>query len=602
MTVNDGSEVRGDNADSRIRIEQLRLIHGNVGNTTLPTMAVAGVLVAVLYQSVSLWWLGVWFGLIAVNKVAQLIEARNAAIRPFDPESISRETQRLMVIHGIDATLWSSLGWLVLERAPIMPTMLVMAVLSGVISGAASLLAPVQSVFASYFFCGILVLDARFATLHGSDYWPLAAIVNLYVSSMWLQARSNYQASRESIRLRFENISLMEELQQEVLRSQAARQEATDANLAKSRFLAAASHDLRQPIHALNLFLEALTATVRSKKAVALAAKARQAAVSSAEMLNALLDFSRADAGVLTPRSRPLNLQSVFDAVQTDLAHAAAEKGLRLRVVATALVVQADPALVQMIVHNLVSNAIRYTAEGSVLLGARRAGARVRIEVRDSGIGISESDQEAIFEEFRQLGNPERDRRKGLGLGLAIARRVARSFGEDIFLKSRLGAGSLFWLWLPRSAEPAPNTTETPTEPVHQRAPFAAAVILVDDDPANREAMAEVLTHAGFKVRTAAGWSDAIGAATDCPPDIIISDLRLQGPDGLAVIEGVRSTTGQALPALLVTGDTDPAGLRRLSCANAPVLHKPVQGQDLIRAVNQSLERARGANHAYPPR
>lgn len=374
------------------------------------------------------------------------------------------------------------------------------------------------------------------------------------------------------------------------------------ANQAKSRFLAAASHDLRQPMHALGLFIAQLQDTARSPRTLELVEQA-QASVSALErLLDAILDISKLDAGVLTCQFTEFAVQDLLQRLSASFGPEFARKGLRLRTVPTALVVRSDPVLLERILLNLISNALRYTERGGVLLGCRRTGGKVRIEVWDTGIGIPKEKHREIFQEFVQLGNPERDRSKGLGLGLAIVERLAQLLGHRLELRSEPGHGSVFALTMERGAAPrvveAIQTLEPTTDQLH-----GALVVLVDDDMLVRTAMAGLLRGWGCHVIAAGGSEDALRqlAHSERLPDAIICDYRLPGEEnGIALIARLREATAFDIPAVLVTGDTAPERLQEAQASGFPILHKPVRPAKLRTLLDSLL--AGGLAPAAPRR
>ncbi|MDQ8023919.1 MAG: ATP-binding protein [Moraxellaceae bacterium] len=352
--------------------------------------------------------------------------------------------------------------------------------------------------------------------------------------------------------------------------------EAERANLAKSRFLAAASHDLRQPMHALGLFIADLARKEHNDQTRALIERIAASAEAMENLLNGLLDISKLDAGVVSANPQPTSLTPLFQRINTDYQQTAGEKGLRLRVRPTELWVHSDPLLLERIILNLVGNALRYTARGSVLLAARKRGDTVRLEVRDSGIGIPPEAQESIFQEFVQLDNPARDRSKGLGLGLAIVRRLALLMGHDIGLHSLPGRGSTFWVDIPVASPVA--TREHSLQPDHEL--LGCVVGVVDDDALAQQSLAGLLRAWGCYVVAADGLDALLEAFAEAEvePQILVSDFRLPGEyDGLTLINAVRARYRRTVPALLLSGDTGPETLRRAIDYGIPLLHKPVR-------------------------
>lgn len=357
------------------------------------------------------------------------------------------------------------------------------------------------------------------------------------------------------------------------------------ANQAKSRFLAAASHDLRQPMHALGLFIAQLHDTSHSPDTLKLVAQAQSSVAALQQLLDAILDVSKLDAGVLAPQIKAFPIGDLCDRLRASFAPEFARKGLRLRIVPTTLVVRSDPVLLERILLNLLSNALRYTERGSVLFGCRRAGGAVRIEVRDTGIGISEDRHGEIFQEFVQLGNPERDRSKGLGLGLAIVERITRLLGHRIELRSEPKRGSVFAVTVDRGAGShavSPVSVPTPTPAADQLR--GALVMLVDDDVLVRAGMTGLLRGWGCHVLAAAASDEALKrlAHSERLPDVIVSDYRLPGDEnGIALIHRLCAAAGIEIPAVIVTGDTAPERLQEAQASGFTILHKPVQAAKL---------------------
>ena len=356
------------------------------------------------------------------------------------------------------------------------------------------------------------------------------------------------------------------------------KEEAERANLAKSRFLAAASHDLRQPMHALGLFVSELAQHTHAPESRRLVQRIAASAEAMDNLLDSLLDISKLDAGVLQPNPRPFALQPVLERIAAEQRPAAEERELRLKARPTPCWAFTDPVLFERIITNLVSNAIRYTASGSILIACRKRGDKVRIEVRDSGVGIPKESQEIIFQEFIQLDNAERARVKGLGLGLAIVRRLAVLLGHHLELKSALGRGSVFAIET-QSAAPEHNAELSD----HARTPGdlkGLHVALVDDDPLARAGMESLLRSWGCRMMSAESPEVLLKMMTlsTSPLDLMISDYRLHGEySGIDIINAARGKLGPGLPAILISGDTGAETLRLAQQAGIPLLHKPVR-------------------------
>ena len=351
------------------------------------------------------------------------------------------------------------------------------------------------------------------------------------------------------------------------------------ANLAKSRFLAAASHDLRQPMHALGLFVAQLHGRVTDPQTRHIAAQAEVAVEALQELFDAILDVSRLDTGAVTPHVTAFSLHGLFERLAAGFAPMAHHKGLQLRVLPTRLAVRTDVVLLERILINFLSNAVRYTERGGIVLGCRRRAGRVRIEVWDSGIGIAPAQQAAVFEEFYQIGNPERDQRRGLGLGLAIAARLAQLLDTQIEMVSRPGRGSVFAFEFARAEAPAKPAAEI-TPPAVNECMHGASILVVDDDALVREGMAALLAHWGCEVMLAASGDAAVAILTRGAraPDAILCDYRLAGVEtGIEAIRRLRHVCGRHIPAALVSGDTALERLREARKSGFTLLHKPVR-------------------------
>jgi len=362
---------------------------------------------------------------------------------------------------------------------------------------------------------------------------------------------------------------------------QAKKDLAESANQAKSRFLSAASHDLRQPAHALGLFMSQLLPLPLEPPARHLVDCANEAVRDMQAMLDGMFDLSRLDAESTHSQIRPFAISSVLTSLRNGFAAEASGKGLRSRVRPCHAWVDSDPVLLQRILHNLVSNAIRYTRHGSVLVACRQAGnaRQLHIEVRDSGIGIAPQDHERIFLEFFQVDNPQRDRRQGLGVGLSIVQRCCRLLNLPLSLRSNLGCGTTYRLSLPL-ANPRPTAAPEPLALAAVKNDLAnARVLVIEDDAMNRDALAGLLASWGCQVLVAQDLASALAQCQAEPwPDVIVSDYRLAGSlTGLDIIQAVRARAGRHLPAYVISGDTQPHVTQRVHAAGLVLLSKPVR-------------------------
>jgi two-component system, sensor histidine kinase len=360
----------------------------------------------------------------------------------------------------------------------------------------------------------------------------------------------------------------------------AQKEEAERASLAKSRFLAAASHDLRQPMHALILFVTALKERIQYPEVSRIVSNIEASVSAMLSLFNALLDISRLDAGVLHAKPTDFELDSLLQRLQIEFAPHAMEKGLRFRVMRSSAIVTSDPVLLERVLMNLISNAIRYTVQGGVVVGCRKRKGKVRIEVWDSGPGIPAERHRDIFQEFYQLRNPERDRSKGLGLGLAIVDRMARLLETRIHLKSSEAKGSVFAIEVPRAvvSHVGQEAAERQTNQANSLA--GALVVVIDDEAAILDGMRGLLQEWGCEVLAAESGAEALAQLRRVgrTPDAVISDYRLREEEtGAAVIARIQAAMGVPLPGVLITGDTGPDTLREAQVSGYQLLHKPVR-------------------------
>lgn len=590
-------------ADARILAEQLRLSMGNVGNSVIPVFLVAILMSWVLANDSNALTLRIWAATVILTNLNGYRYARRHAAGDIAHPQARRVAWALIGLNALDGVLWGALAWLTLDTAGTAGSILVAAVIAGMAGGAVSMLSPVLPVFVAFAVPLMALMALKISALNDPAYFVLAAACALYAIALFGQARNSSLATRAAIELRFENIALMERLGVETLhaktehhKAELAQQEAEQANAAKSKFLAAASHDLRQPIHAQGLFLDVLSHTELTGHQRTLLANVCAASDASAEMLNTLLDFSRIESGVIKPRLQAFRLQPLLNKIEREFAQQADAKGLTYHSRETPLMVHSDPALVELILRNLAANAIRYTQRGGLLVACRRRGDQAVLEVWDTGIGISAANQREVFREFHQLGNPERDRHKGLGLGLAIVEGLARTLGHELSLVSTPQRGSVFRLSLPLGSTmtdmvPAAERRHTARQNPAEMQALAARVLVIDDDEAVRSGMLYLLQTWGCACEAAESIEDALALARIRTPDAIISDYRLRDQQtGLEAIAALRQLFGDALPALLITGDTAPDRLRQAEASGIPLLHKPVVPGDLYRGLLAVLQ------------
>jgi signal transduction histidine kinase len=521
-----------------------------------------------------------------LSHLAQVMAARSAGSVPSSVEGEVNDLQGEQVLAVYSPV--PSLGWLVFVELPVVEAyapiydsisrsgvlMLAAICLAGLAGTllARRMMIPIRALRDGAVRIGSGDLNQRIAIRTGDEFEALGNQFN----SMAAQLQDSHATLEGKVEERTQQLKL--------------------ANLAKSRFLAAASHDLRQPLHALGLFVAQLRSDMSAQERSRIVECINASVSAMNELFNSLLDVSKLDAGVLTPNVTEFAAAQMLQRIEGTFAEPAREKNLSFRVLPSDAWLRSDFILLERILFNLVSNAVRYTSEGGVVVACRKRGDQLRIEVWDTGPGIAEDQRQNIFSEFYRVGEPERDQRAGLGLGLAIVERLCTLLALPIELRSVVGKGSRFTVVVPQA--PVRTTVE---RPVTTRAPLGVSdgklVLVIDDDPRVLDGMRGLLRSWGCRVVSGdspAAVLDGLGAR---PPDLIISDYRLlDGKTGIEAIEQLRHEFGGAIPAFLISGDTHSDVLHQARANNLHLLHKPVDPMTLRATVDGMLRKQRSAS------
>ncbi|HYG90580.1 MAG TPA: PAS domain S-box protein [Azospirillum sp.] len=374
----------------------------------------------------------------------------------------------------------------------------------------------------------------------------------------------------------------------------AAKEQAERANVAKSKFLAAASHDMRQPVQALVCFASALEEKVGDAPAAAVMGDMKGSLEALNMLLDSLLDVSRLDAGIVVPALTNVPLWPLFERIVAEFAPLAADKELALKAVPTSAIVRTDPTLLGRIVQNFVANAVRYTPRGRIVLGCRRRDQTLRVEVWDTGIGIPADRLDDIFQEFYQIGNLERDRSQGLGLGLAIVQRLSHLLDHPVTVRSWEGRGSVFTVEVPLVGFDKPHNVCYLNEHARTAERGKTTVLVIDDEVAILKALQMIIEGWGYEVLTASSEEEAMEllARRSREPDIIIADYRLRaGRTGADAIRHIRALYKRPVPSVIITGDTAPERLKEAEAHGLRLLHKPVQPSTLKTVIAEHIRR-----------
>ena len=565
----------------RVEVERIDILFRHTRTTLATNVLLATALVSVLWELFPPSLLLTWWAVIVVLVLVRL--GLVGAYRHRKPAQARSWARYLTVVTLLSGLAWGVSGAVFFAPESVIALSFVSMILAGLAAGSV----PAYASWPPAQYAAIptaLPIAGRFLW-EGGDWEVMGLISLLYLYTVQSSARKLSKVIEESIRLRLEKQALAQHLSRE-------KQLAEEADQAKSRFLAAASHDLRQPLQAIHLLIEALRRTRDPTQSAPLLERLSASALALDEVLDELLDMSRLQAGLITPQKTALSVNDLLSRLDGEMRPLAEQKGLELCFVPTQAWVYSDPQMLLRMLRNLISNALRHTVQGTVLVGCRLRGDEIGILVCDTGPGIAPEHHQDIFRAFHQLGNPERDRRKGLGLGLAIVDGLCHLLGHRVVLTSVPGRGSRFELRVPRAPKAAPAE---PAEPPSHPPLVGRVALVIDDDPGIRASLADVLRCWGCTAVAAEGVAEALATLEQqrLTPDLMIADYRLRNQvTGIAAIAEVRQALGKALPAAILTGDTAPERLKEAASAGFLLLHKPVQPASLQAALATLLERA----------
>ena len=577
--------------DRLVRLEQTRMVYHHMPTSLSGTMVGACLLTAVMWPVIPHWLLLAWLGCMSANQSWRLVLYLRFRRRGIDATNFERWARYWAIAAGISGSIWGTASVLFfVPDSPLYQTLLITLVFAIISVGVPLIASHAPSLYA-FVFPVLLPLIARAAWEGETLHLILAFIVTGVMIGILAVGRKYHSLLSESLRRRFENEALAASLSEQNAELERARNVAEQLSRAKTHFFAAASHDLRQPLHAMGLFAAALVEKVRDPQTLSVVNNIYASVGALESLFNELLDMSKIDAGAIRPNIVDFALHPLLDRLHMDFEPEAFEKGLRLRIHAGDVFAHGDPLLLERILRNLIGNSIRYTERGGILVGVRRRGAQLRIEVWDTGIGIPADQQTKIFEEFYQLGNPERDRKKGLGLGLSIVKRISQLLDHPVSMRSVSGRGTVFRIDVPAGQEA--DQAGAAVAAALPSVGFAGALIMViDDEVAVREGMATLLGGWDAEVVTCAGIDEALAAARALrrAPDLIVTDYRLrEDTTGAEAIRIVRENFGAGIPAIMVTGDTAPEHIETAKSLGYHLLLKPVMPAKLRSLISFKL-------------
>lgn len=577
----------------QIRTEQVRSVYLQSPYTTAGSLVAGALLVAVMWGEIGTAVLMSWSAVLCLHQALRIQHYRSYIKATREEQADDKWAHRYTFATTAAGLIWGSAGYFMFVPDSVPHQAFLSLVLYGIALVSMTSLSAYAPALYTLIPLTLLPFVVRMLFEPGAIHAYIAAPGVIVLAMALALGRNVNRLIAETLSKRFENMELVEELSQQTAIAEIARVQAEAANRSKTQFFAAASHDLRQPLHAMGLFVAALNAKVREPEAQSLLHNINASISALESFFDELLDISKIDAGVTRATPAHCSLGAIFERIQTNFEQDARDKGLRLSLFRTRRHVYSDPILLERILSNLVSNAIRYTNCGVVSVGCRRRGNAVRLEVRDSGIGIPGDKLDKVFDEFYQLGNPERSRAKGMGLGLSIVRRLCGLLGYEIKVASAPGAGTLFSFDVPLGTAPAPEPVVQP--PASNAADLTGRfIVIVDDEPAIVEGMSMLLRSWGVRVLAARSGDDLvvdIGRA-GALPDLIMADYQLaDGVTGVQVIRELRRALDPEIPAIVVTGTTVPERTEEARLEGCELLIKPVGAERLRGLIDATLKK-----------
>lgn len=527
----------------------------------------------------------VWLASLYLILFMRLLYNRVPQLDRFSPSEFKRYDQGQAFLILITGCTWGAGGYLYFDVENIQTVLMIVLTFVSMIAG--SLVSLSSRPFLYVLFATPVMGPVIFA-MFIQDEWAynwLAFGAVIYLGATFGFSRTIHKVIDNSIRLRYENLDLIEDLRHETER-------ANEVNAEKSRFLASASHDLRQPLQAVNLFTEVLSTKLKDTDQITDIANIQSGLTSLNELLDALFDVSKLDSASIQPHTESFSINDILNRLERQFMIEAHMRGLGFSVAHSDSIVVSDPLLIERVITNLLVNAFRYTSKGSVKVHFTETSDTVTLHVTDTGIGIPEDSLDKIFKEFYQVNNQERDKRQGLGLGLAIVRRILKLLNHSVFVSSEVGRGSTFSIELPRGQRVSPSIAR-PVAVSDGNSLKGMSVLVVDNEEAIVDAMCTLLTSWGAEP---SGYTDTLTALTsvaqgDINPQFAIVDYRMPGKyNGVQFVSELRGLLPM-LSALIITGDTSEDVVMEFREHKLDYLHKPIKPARLRMYIERILSR-----------
>lgn len=575
-----------------IRAAQIRFLYRQLPRSFIGNMIGALVLSIVLIGERPLWMIATWFACITVNQVIRLVRYFQERKRDFVTPNLDHAALFWASGAFVSGALWGATAFLFFISGHETNQALLAILVFGAAAGAVPMIGSHMPSFYFFVLPALLPFIVRNLMEGDAAHITIALIMSMVTLAYLSFGRSYNRLFVESLRNRFEKEMLADQLAAQNVDLEAARVEAEQANRAKTQFFAAASHDLRQPLHAMGLFASALAEKIRYPEVASIVSSINDSVHALEGLFNELLDISKLDSGSVKPRLGGFAIQDVLARLRSEFTVEAEAKNITMQISSEAHIVHSDPVLLERIIRNLISNAIRYTPSGTISLTLERRGEQLHVAVRDTGIGIPEEHQQRIFEEFFQVGNPGRTSKKGLGLGLSIVQRMSELLGYTVDLESVAGKGSTFSFDVPLGTLAPQGTVTERALPPSPTDLTGKLIVVIDDEEAIVGGMKALLSGWGAQVIGSSNGEDVLAAVHELArlPDLLIVDFRLgQIQNGIEVAQRLRAELDPEIPAILVSGSISPDLGEQAHTQHFEFLLKPVLPEKLRACIYQAL-------------
>lgn len=576
--------IKSQKNDHKILVEQVKMLYQSMVSLLLINLIISTTLVYAFWDVIShttlLIWMGIMFIMLSVRTVIYL-SYKNT----FDSHHVTKFSRFLVFGSAAAGLIWGAAGIFLLSPTQVDYQLFMLLCLMAMAGGSTFTLSVYLPAYYAFAPLALIPISIQLLLMGDSIHLTMGIVGLVFLVALTSFNQKMNSSFKNSLQMRYENLDLIKQLH-------AQKIQADDANKAKSKFLAAASHDLRQPLYSLSLFTSVLDETITDPKINKITDQINSSVNALKSLFDSLLDISKLDSGVIKDEKSNFFLHDIFLKLDNDLTPQALEKGLKINFSNCSYAVNSDPNLLEQILRNFISNAIRYTNKGDIKVKCEHINNVIIIKVIDTGIGIDNSEHEHIFSEFYQLGNPERDRQKGLGLGLSIVQRAAKILDHKIEMQSQLEKGSTFSISVAQAKSLPPTNPQINQHQIENTLDNQSLIIVIDDEKSIREGLQQLLGIWQYHVVTAIDGNDALEKlqSLNQKPDAIITDFRLPNEQtGLDVIDLINNEFQSDIPALIVTGDIEKHRLIEMNNRDYEILYKPVPALKL-RAFLNSLQ------------